>query len=113
MYREDDNTPFYFRESPITDCIGLGKQSFCLIVVSIAIKKTVIYVGGWVRDIVKTFTAQSGRRHAFPFHKRSMHLISDAVFFLTIIEFFFPVTTQPLPRIEPSVTTILPNPQKI
>ena len=26
MYREDDNTPFYLRESPITDCIGLGKR---------------------------------------------------------------------------------------
>ncbi|XP_078342508.1 uncharacterized protein LOC144628299 [Oculina patagonica] len=24
MYREDDNAPFYFKESPITECIGLG-----------------------------------------------------------------------------------------
>ena len=31
MQREDDNTPFSLRESPITDCIGLGKHIFlCL-----------------------------------------------------------------------------------
>ncbi len=45
MYREDDNSPFYFKESPITECIGLGKQSFCLVAVLLYnIKKTVNYV---------------------------------------------------------------------
>ena len=58
MYREDDNTPFFLRESPITDCIGLGKHG-SLLFSSNTLKETANYVKpGWISDMKHDGKAQ-------------------------------------------------------